>query len=263
MNSLLLKTMRVGAAGDNGTNENLAGPQPNGLGPLTIDDFFYVQCDDYDECIEVSIPHYKLLHQELMRCLPFDQTKPLRVLDLGVGTGKTLGLILDAFPQSRGTGVDLFEKMLNRARSNLARHVRRTEYIKGDIRKIRFEPASFDLVVSVLAVHHLRDREKQAVFRSVAQWLSPGGLFVLGDWTSFADPQMERIATEVAHSHVMGMVKRGEIPQATADAWVVHWRDVNLPAPVEDQLGWMRQAGFSHASCVFRYYGIALMLARE
>lgn len=237
-------------------------PEAEGLKPLALDDFFYVKCEDYDELIEVSIPYYKRLHEVLERCLPFEPSKPLNVLDLGVGTGKTLGRLLDRYPQARGVGVDLFRNMLSRAQANLARYANRTQFIEGDMRTLVFEPFSFDLVVSVLAIHHLEHREKRSVLRSIQRWLGPGGIFMLGDWTAFSDPYLAGIATKVADAHVIELVGRGKIPQATADEWIAHWRDVNLPATVEEQLAWMREVGFSQASCIFRYYGIALMMAR-
>jgi cyclopropane fatty-acyl-phospholipid synthase-like methyltransferase len=39
----------------------------------------------------------------------------------------------------------------------------------------------FDLVVSALAVHHLRAPGKADLFRRIAEQLTPGGRFVMGD----------------------------------------------------------------------------------
>lgn len=234
-----------------------------GFRHLTIDDFFYVECEDYDELIEASIPYYKLLHEELLKCLPVDKSRPLRILDLGVGTGKTLGYLLNSFPNAQGVGVDLFSSMLDRAKVNLSDYTNQIEFIQRDMREVNFEPSSFDIVISVLAIHHLADVEKKEVFSSIQKWLAPGGVFMLGDWISFDDPHLVDIANTIANKHVTEMAENKQIPKKAADDWIAHWRNVNLPATVDEQLSWMKQIGFSYASCIFQYYGIALMMARK
>jgi SAM-dependent methyltransferase len=46
---------------------------------------------------------------------------------------------------------------------------------------LELRPASFDVVVSNYALHHLRDRDKASLVRSAAVWLRPGGRLVIGD----------------------------------------------------------------------------------
>lgn len=98
----------------------------------------------------------------------------LEVLDLGCGWGE-----LSASLRRKGAlhvvGVDLSEKMLERARS-----------AHGDLPGVTFErsaiedlaaPAgAFDLVVSSLALHYVADFD--GVARRVRRWLRPGGHFV-------------------------------------------------------------------------------------
>ena len=73
-----------------------------------------------------------------------------RVLELGTGTGETALRVLARHPGAAWTGIDSSEPMLGRARERLP---------GADLRLARLEdplPAGpFDLVVSVLAVHHL------------------------------------------------------------------------------------------------------------
>jgi SAM-dependent methyltransferase len=95
-----------------------------------------------------------------------------RVLDLGCGLG-----YFAREARARGAkqvvGVDLSELMLEEAR-------RRTDdagivYIRESLEAFAVEPASFDLVVSSLALHYLADYA--GLVRRVATWLEPGGRF--------------------------------------------------------------------------------------
>jgi tRNA (cmo5U34)-methyltransferase len=74
----------------------------------------------------------------------------------------------------------------------------------------------FDLVLSVLAVHHLDGPGKADLFRRVAAVLAPGGRLVLGDVV---------------------------IPDDPADAVTPLSPDFDLPSRVDEQLAWLRAAG--------------------
>ena len=77
-------------------------------------------------------------------------------------------------------------------------------------------PGPFDLVVSVLAIHHLDGPGKAALFRRVAEVLSPGGRFVLGDAVIPATPGGEVIPMEAGY---------------------------DKPSTVAEQVGWLHDAG--------------------
>jgi tRNA (cmo5U34)-methyltransferase len=131
------------------------------------------------------------------------------VLELGTGTGETAVRVLARHPEARWTGIDASEAMLARARERLP---------GADLRVGRLEdplPAGpFDLVVSVLAVHHLTADAKRDLFTRVAQ-LSDN--FVLGDVI---------------------------VPERPEDAAIeIDW-NYDLPSSVPDQVAWLREAGF-------------------
>ena len=135
-----------------------------------------------------------------------------RVLELGTGTGETATRVLALHPAARWVGIDSSDVMLAQARERLP---------DADLRLQRLEdelPAGpFDLVVSALAVHHLDGAGKRALFERVARVLRPGGVFVLGDVVVPAHGQPGPIEID----------------------WVM-----DLPDSVEDQLAWLRAAGF-------------------
>ena len=95
-----------------------------------------------------------------------------RVLDLGCGLGY-FARYARAHGAREVVGVDLSERMLEEAR-------RRTDdadvvYVRESLEALVAEPASFDLVVSSLALHYIADYP--GLVRRVATWLRPGGRF--------------------------------------------------------------------------------------
>jgi tRNA (cmo5U34)-methyltransferase len=135
-----------------------------------------------------------------------------RVLELGTGTGETALRVRAGQPGADWVGIDASEAMLGRARQRLPGADLRVQRLEDEL------PAGpFDLVVSALAVHHLDGPGKRDLFSRVAAVLRPGGVFVLGDV----------------------VVPAGGQDGPNEIDWVM-----DLPDSVEDQLVWLREAGF-------------------
>jgi len=64
--------------------------------------------------------------------------------------------------------------MVRRARAR----VRNARFVQGDMTQVRFEPASFDAVVSLYAMIHVPRRRQRALVGRIARWLRPGGYFL-------------------------------------------------------------------------------------
>ena len=80
----------------------------------------------------------------------------------GIGTGETTKRLLEAYPDAWVIGLDSDSNMIYRLRE---------EY--DELQHARMEDplpdGPWDLVISVLAVHHLKDPEKQTLFRRVRE----------------------------------------------------------------------------------------------
>jgi SAM-dependent methyltransferase len=113
---------------------------------------------------------------------------PVRVLDVGAGYGFVSEEVLHAFPNARVTLQDFSQLMLDRARSHLAKAAPRLSFVLCDLT----DPAwpqrvggPFDLIVSAIAIHNLRDQAAiAACYRGIAQLLKPGAPFL--DYDLFA-----------------------------------------------------------------------------
>jgi SAM-dependent methyltransferase len=106
----------------------------------------------------------------------------IAVLDLGGGYGVVTEEVLRAFPRAVVTLQDYSQPMLDRARQRLAAHGGRVRYAAGDLRDPAWiEPVGgpFDLIVSAIAIHNLRDLGQiAACYRAIAGLAKPGGVFL-------------------------------------------------------------------------------------
>ena len=115
-----------------------------------------------------------------------------RVLDMGAGTGRSSIMVLEARPQATLVALDLFghsfdqhfgpgqapqERLL--ANLKAAGVDQRTVIQTADMRKLPFEPASFDAIVSSYAIDHLNREGSVQCLAEAARVLKPGGDFLL------------------------------------------------------------------------------------
>lgn len=122
------------------------------------------------------------LLQHMLSFAPFPREVALEVLDVGAGYGVVSEEVLRAFPAARITLHDYSQPMLDRARQRLADHSRRLRYVLCDLTDPSWPQqvgGPFDLAVSAIAIHNLRDTAKIfACYRAIHNLLRPGGCFL-------------------------------------------------------------------------------------
>ena len=122
---------------------------------------FDASADRYDRLRRSLIPCFDDFYRTAVEVIPFEASAPIRVLDLGAGTGLMSAFVLDAFPDSRVTLVDLSDAMLARARARFAATPERVDLVAMDYARAEI-PGTYDLVISAVSIHHLADDDKVA-----------------------------------------------------------------------------------------------------
>ena len=168
---------------------------------------FHFHADEYLALMQSELPAYERLQDEAAVATGRGAT---RLLELGTGTGETSRRVLVRHPGATLVGIDASADMLAAARLPGA-----------DLRCQRLEAplpeGPFDLVFSALAVHHLDAAGKADLFIRVAAVLDRGGRFVLADVV---------------------------VPDDPADATTPLSPDYDLPSRADEQIAWLRAAGF-------------------
>jgi SAM-dependent methyltransferase len=126
-----------------------------------------------------------------------------RVLDVGCGRGAVLTMVAERLPRGRAVGIDLWTadqsgNGTEAAERNLvAEGVReRCKLVTGDMRSMPFPDASFDLIVSSLAIHNIRDlAERRRAIDEIARTLAPSGRVAIADlaWTRVYARRLEAL----------------------------------------------------------------------
>jgi tRNA (cmo5U34)-methyltransferase len=203
---------------------------------------------DYDRPRRQFVPCFDDLYRTLLELLPFPADAPIDVLDLGAGTGLVSALVAATFPHARLTLVDVSPAMLEQARARFADRADRFRYQTLDL-ATSFPDGRYDAVVSAIALHHLEDIRKRAVFANAHAALRRPGVFVNADQALGPTPELERryLVAWLRQVRALGV--------SDADlALALERRKLDRKATLADQLAWLEQAGFEDVDCWFKSY---------
>jgi ubiquinone/menaquinone biosynthesis C-methylase UbiE len=181
---------------------------------------------------------------------------PRRVLDLGCGDGVLARAVLAEHPAAHAVLLDHSEPMLQRAEAAMADYADRCSIRRAELAEPLAVEPPFDLAVSGFAVHHLPDARKRSLYAEVHGLLAPGGLFVNIEHVASASPRVEQLFDAL---YIDAVAEKTGKPRPEVEAQYHGRADKadNVLAPVDEQVGWLRQIGFLHADCYFKWLELA------
>lgn len=177
-----------------------------------------------------------------------------RILDLGAGTGLFSSFIRSKYPGASLTLIDLSEEMLKEARSRFGNDPA-VRYIAADYSSYPYTE-KYDAVISSLSIHHLTHPAKRALFRTIHELLADGGCFVNADQAAGTTPYWD----DYYMTQWKAAIRRSGLSSEAIEASIER-RKVDINAGVQDQLKWLREAGFADSDCIYKHYSFAVFAA--
>jgi tRNA (cmo5U34)-methyltransferase len=166
-----------------------------------------------------------------------------RVLDVGAGDGRLLQVVTRARPTATGVALDLSPTMLSGARRRFEDE-ESVEVLEHDLNHPLPAMATFDVVVSSIAIHHLAHERKRTLYTEIFDLLEPGGVFL----------NLERVASPTPNLRRRFRMAMGHDHEADHDADDTSDRPLDL----ETQLFWLREIGFADVDCYWKWLELAL-----
>jgi tRNA (cmo5U34)-methyltransferase len=202
----------------------------------------------------ILIPLLEVQEDVVRRLLARHERPIARFLDIGCGAGAMSELVLGSLPGSEAVLVDFSEPMLERAGVQLTGHAGRWQALSGDLNDPAWRDAlptgRYDAIVSGLAIHHLPPERKRTLFAELLALLEPGGIFVNMDYVAIDGPLRGLFDEEMLAAAVRAERESGG---THSEHEVDLEDDDDRPDTVEDQLGWLRDAGFEQVEVHFKW----------
>jgi ubiquinone/menaquinone biosynthesis C-methylase UbiE len=183
-----------------------------------------------------------------------------RIMDLGCGNGFLAEILLKSYPNASAILIDHSKPMIDNARIHMKDYIDRCEIIHGDLSDSiqRFaEPNSVDCIVSGFAIHHLPHQKKKELYQEIYNLLSPNGIFINVEHTASATAEIERLYDELFIDHIASYNKRNR-DEVSKEYYNRPDKEDNILEHVDIQVNWLREIGYKHADCFFKWMELAV-----
>ncbi len=208
----------------------------------TTQTIFDITAATYDADRARLIPCYDAFYRRTTDLIPGGAK---HVLDLGAGTGLLSAFVRSWYPDAHIHLIDVSAPMLERARVRLAADTN-VSFEVADYATVPLGE-NYDAIVSALSIHHLDHPAKKALFAKIFAALRPGGVFVNAEQVAGPTPALNDFYQKLWLQQVR---EAQATPAQIADS--LYRQQDDHCASVEEQLHWMREAGFSDADCWFK-----------
>jgi tRNA (cmo5U34)-methyltransferase len=216
------------------------------------------------ENAETVIPRRREQLRLLAELIPSPRDAEIAVLDLGAGFGAATEEILAHYVNASVSCVDGSAEMARIARERMAKYGARVRLCHADLADPAWRRAvdgSFAAAVSAVAIHHLSNERKRALYREVYELLQPGGVFLNDDLVATPPAlkgrfeELNLLALEEQDRLKRGIARpleeiRAEMRAQLQAAGAQHDSEI---AALSDQLEWLREAGFKSVDCYWKY----------
>ncbi len=215
-----------------------------------VAEFFGERAESYEQFIPRVVPYYHECNALLLDLVPHAPEAPLRVLDLGAGTGVLSALVLERFANASLVAIDMSAAMLAECAAKLAPWQSRVELRQGEF------PADdigtgYHLVVSSLTLHHLSHADKRAGFAKLFNAMAAGGVLLIRDVVAAATPALDQRYASLWRDTVQGYGYDDM-------SWFDEHLESDNPARVDDQIAWLAESGSVEVACHWRHLNCAL-----
>jgi tRNA (cmo5U34)-methyltransferase len=212
---------------------------------------------NYDRSRHALIPDYDDLFGSAVDALALNEITDARIMDLGAGTGGFAAEAINAHPACHIELTDISLPMLEQSRVKFAGDerisCRKLDIVSGEF------GSGWDRIMSSFVIHHLEHEDKRKVFAKTFEALKPGGIFVNIDQVQACSQAVQDIHMRLWKKDALAA---GALEQDLEDG-IARMEAMDINADLDDQVLWLKKAGFAEVEVVYRNYIWAVFVARK
>jgi tRNA (cmo5U34)-methyltransferase len=209
--------------------------------------FFNLRAEGYDNHMEETVSEFDTFYNRVSE--PMTETmEPLKIIDLGCGTGLELTGIFKRIPNAAVTGLDMSENMLSLLRDKHRNHMVQLKLIKGSYLTFEYPENFYDYAVSVMTMHHWTYDVKLNLYSNIRSALKAGGMYIEGDYMVELEKEQWLLAE---YEKQMALVD-------TKNSNLYH---IDIPFSIDTQKELLYKAGFRKVNVLWQSGEATILMA--
>lgn len=216
--------------------------------------------DHYLQQVRGGIPYGVDQTKIMLQVISHFNSSPNKFIDLGCGNGILSETLLRAYPKASALLIDHSKPMIDKAHLQMKNYMDRCQIIHGDFSQSLYnyaEPGTIDCIISAYAIHHLPNEKKKKLYEEIFNLLAPGGIFINVEHTASASSELEKIYDELFIDHLASYNNRSR-EEIAIEYYNRPDKEDNILERVDVQVNWLREIGFRHADCFFKWFELAV-----
>ena len=146
-------------------------------------------------------------------------TSPLKVFDIGCGSGVLLKSVFDANPLASGVGLDIDEAAVRQARQNISSWglADRFEILHGDVRHASHEIAGpFDVITFNNLLYYFEKTERLGLLQTLRGMLAPQGVLALAMGFHSGGKDITMANLNIVNNSLKGLTPLPQLSEVTS-----------------------------------------------
>ncbi len=209
----------------------------------------------YDRQRHQIIPNLDQMYSIMTELASCDIPGP-KILDLGAGTGLLTNYMLKKYSRGHFTLLDISKEMLNIARERFKGNPN-FKFINGDYLESDFVE-KYDMVISSLSIHHLKDHSKRNIYSKIYESLNKGGIFLNLDQVHAPSEENENIYQR----NWFEKIESKSLTQSEKEIIFDRMKH-DKPATLENNLKWLKKCGFINVDVFYKYYNFCILYGKK
>lgn len=207
---------------------------------------FELKAKEYDDFMTKCIPEYFEFIENLIHVLPEKSSGPIKICDLGSGTGNVTRQLLAKYPDAEITCVDISPMMTDLAKAKL--NSSNVNYEISDFYNYQFTE-KFDIIVSSLALHHLvTDEDKKKFYQQIFEALKTDGVFYNADVVIAASEEVENKNME----NWKQWLRKYHTEEDLMEMVINRYYEEDRPTTTTNHTNWLEEIGFKNVDIIWR-----------
>ena len=209
----------------------------------------------YDGQRHQIIPNLDQMYSIMTELANSDISEP-DIMDLGAGTGLLTNYMFKKYSQGHFTLLDISDEMLNIAKERFKGNSN-FKFINGDYLEVDFVE-KYDIVISSLSIHHLKDSSKRNIYSKIYESLNMGGIFLNLDQVFATSLENE----EIYQRNWFEKIDSKSL-SPTEKEIIIERMKLDRPTTLENNLKWLKNCGFTNVDVFYKYYNFCILSGKK